>query len=457
MGGLCEFLLPGGRSNRCNEAAPHNAGSAALFSFFLIMRTPRGVSSVVHDADYLEAHAEHCNLCGACFAACPYMDLRRDDAVQLVQLLLAGEIPCRILRQCTGCMACNAPCPQGLRPYELILLQWYRRYREQGLPARVTYALPHFSPNFRSDLVQSLDARGRQLVRRWSHSLPRGETVLYPGCNALTLPHLLDTKLLWGVTIAGRLNVCCGEMYYRLGLFSAVRRIARWLTHYYRDKDIGTMLFACPACYRMFSDILPHQFGAHFPFHTRFIGSYLRDRLQEEEVSENVPTRGAVMLHDPCHARLLPPDVGGSMRDVLRQVGVLQDGMRDELAGFCCGAASAARRLHLVDMAGTALFTLREAGQRGAGELAVYCAGCQLHFSLWRRFRPWTPPVRHVMQYLKEAVGEDPGPPVSRLTDRLAVRGLMRVLPRHLSGHSVEVEPYLPESPEWETGRCDDR
>ena len=63
---------------------------------------------------------DHCNDCGECFSQCQYASFTKDEAAQEIQALKRGE-DAAILKQCITCMACNEYCPEGAKPYDLIL------------------------------------------------------------------------------------------------------------------------------------------------------------------------------------------------------------------------------------------------------------------------------------------------------------------------------------------------
>ena len=146
-------------------------------------------------------HFEDCNLCGECFYRCKYLNLNREEAIREKKKLLEGK-DSLVLMCCISCYACNVFCPNDCRPYELITERWHERYYQKGLPVRVEYLMPHANPNFRSDLVNHMNNREKALINKWQQTKPEGEMVLYPGCNSIVLPHLLDASFMQGIVIA---------------------------------------------------------------------------------------------------------------------------------------------------------------------------------------------------------------------------------------------------------------
>lgn len=347
--------------------------------------------------------------------------------------LLEGE-KSRVLDQCISCYACNAFCPHDCHPYELILFKRFNRYREKGLPVRAEYLMPSSESNFRTDLVPKMSGRERELINKWQETPPEGELVLYPGCNILALPHLLDASFMEGITIAGGWELCCGEMYFRMGLLDEVKRRAGKLTEYYRDKKIGTMLFSCTACLNMFANVLPHQFGARFKFETKYLGTYLLEQVEAGRIRLETKIDKTVTVHDSCHARILGADVMDDSRRLLEKGGariVEMELNREE--GLCCGAAAGGKRYNPFDILFASARALKEGRKAGTEEIALYCGGCQLAFSLCGLIIPSRPPVRHMLEYVKVACGEEGSSPARTRAAEMLFNILAKLFPTYLS------------------------
>ncbi len=383
---------------------------------------------------------ESCDLCGECLASCRYLDLEVWEAREEMNRLQKGE-PTRVVhRRCISCYACDAFCPRDCHPYELIIKSWHLRYRERGLPVRASYLMPASRPNFRTDLVRSMNPHEKELLRRWRETPPEGEIVLFPGCNALALPHLLDASFLEGVVISGDFDHCCGEMYFRMGLFDVVKQVADRLTEYYRGRFIGTMLFVCPAGLNMFRNVLPKLFGAEFPFRMRYLGEYLWEKVERGELVLAKKLSRRVAVHDSCHGRILGEEVQETARRLYAAMGLdLVELTTDPKGGLCCGMAAGCNRYRPEDMYRAAVRELREAARTGADELAVYCGGCQLTLSLMRWLYPTRQPVRHLLEYLKEATGDPAYHPAPRRALRILANVTVKALPKMLSRRTYRI------------------
>lgn len=393
------------------------------------------------EAEYEFFNYEDCDLCGDCLTRCQYMKIDQAEAVEEMKQLIAGE-PTRIVhRKCISCYACDAFCPHDCHPYELIIRSWHERYRERGLPVRASYLMPASSPNFRTDIIKSMAPWERGLLREWRETPPEGEYVLYPGCNALTLPHLLDAPFMEGVPICGDFDLCCGEMYFRMGLFDVVARTAQKLTQYYADRDIGTMLFICPAGLNMFRNVLPSYFGAEFSFKTKYLGEYLWDKVVTGELEIKRKFKKSIAVHDSCHGRILGEEVTGSARKLYELMGLQMREMTPNIEeGLCCGMAAGCRSYRPDDMYFAAAKELRAAQKTGADELATYCTGCHLTLAMLRWLYPTRQPVHHLLEYLKEATGEEEYNPAPMRTLRMLANVGVNAVPQLLSRKTFRIE-----------------
>lgn len=384
---------------------------------------------------------EDCDLCGDCLYRCRYLNLSRKEAIEEMKRLKAGE-PTRVVHdRCISCYACNTFCPHDCRPYELITSAWHRRYRERGLPVRASYLMPVSVPNFRTDMVKTMAPWEQALLRQWKETPPEGEVVLYPGCNALTLPHLLRAPYMERMVISGDFDHCCGEMYFRMGLFDVVERVAEKLTTHYRGREIGTMLFVCPAGLNMFRNVLPGYFGAEFPFKMRFLGDYLLEKVESGELEIVKQLNRSVALHDSCHARVLGSEVTETSRRLYALMGLeIRETAGSVDESLCCGMAAGCNRYNPWDMYLAAVKELRAAARTGADELAAYCSGCHLTLAMMRLLYPGRQPVRHLLEYLQEAAGMEPYHPTSGRTLRMLGNVVRRAFPKLPSRKTYRIE-----------------
>ena len=355
---------------------------------------------------------DKCSFCGICLERCNYLHFTHEESVEEIKKLIAGE-KTRILDGCIYCSACNAFCPDDCHPYELILNRVYESGRKNGIPLKAKWVMPLPYPpqNFRSALVPSMPQDEKALINKWeaqSYDLAH-EEMMYAGCNLLALPYLANSKVFEDLPIFGRWDLCCGEMFYRGGVFDIVQQQADRLTEYFASSEIKRLVFMCPAGYRMFKEVLPGQFGAKFNFEPVFVAHWILDRMNSGKVKVERELDMTVTVQDSCHARIMnPSEEMEPWREILGRIGVkIVEMEHSGVDGYCCGMAAGAKQYFgLKDILTNASKALKEAKATGASELVTYCAGCYLTAGMGGLLSYRGQPTRHVMEYLKYAIGE---------------------------------------------------
>lgn len=357
-----------------------------------------------------EREDNFCRLCGECLVRCRYLGFSRTKAVAEMRKLRQGRNS-EVLSKCMGCHACDAFCPYGAEPCSVILSAWRERRRKTGVPKRAEYLLPFSEPNFRTDLPFS--TLEKALHEKWGSDEPPARTVLYPGCNLLAMPLLATGKIFERLPVWGRFDLCCSEMYYRMGLFDVSQAAASRLTGFYAGKGIEEMVFVCPAGANMFSNVLPKKFGARFDFKISHFADWFTDRLDAGDFSVFRPLGGSVVIHDSCHARLLGADFMERQRLLLRRLGlaVYETPGGHGADGLCCGMAAGCADFSGADVVKQTTKALRSFSLSPAERTATYCGGCLLAFETVRAALPVGKPVVHVLELVRAALGEDPPHP----------------------------------------------
>ena len=161
--------------------------------------------------------SDSCQQCGTCLTLCPVMKLPVEEARREIANLREGR-PSRVLKECTTCLDCDFFCPNGCNPGELMINRFAQVVEERGLPERARYFLPHSPVNFRTYVLDGMTSKETDIIQGWRDMTPADE-VCYPGCNMIATPLLTRTRALDGLDIRGGLEYCCGEMYFRMGMF----------------------------------------------------------------------------------------------------------------------------------------------------------------------------------------------------------------------------------------------
>jgi ferredoxin len=358
---------------------------------------------------------DRCEECGDCLYRCQVMGLTRGEAQDEIRRLRAGERTRFIDSRCASCYSCNLFCPNDCSPYGLILYRWYQRYQNKGLPVRAQLAMPLEDVNFNTIARQHHTARERELVAGWEEnaSSPEavaaaGGTVLYAGCNAQIFPCLLDTSMIDDFTVIGAQELCCGELYFRLGIMDVVARQARVLEERFRRLGIKRMYVFCTAGFNILSNILPRYFGARFDFEILYFYDWLLQRVDAGGTTFGHPWKGSAVVQESCHAKVLGRRYADVPRELMRRAGleVMEMAHARELS-VCCGAACGARGYNPIAMGLQSLRQWKEARESGADRMVAYCATCLLLLHMGRIIRPTRIPLYHLMEVLMQAAGEE--------------------------------------------------
>lgn len=392
--------------------------------------------------------ADACQECGTCLYRCQVMGLSPGEARDEIRRLRAGEKPRFIDSRCASCYSCNVFCPNDCNPYGLILYRWYERYRERGLPVRAQLAMPLEEVNFNAMARAHHSARERELVREWEENASSptavaaaGGTVLYAGCNAQIFPCLLDTPMLGDLTVIGAQELCCGELYYRLGIMDVVQRQARVLEERFRRLGVKKMYVFCTAGFNILTNVLPRHFGARFDFEILYLYDWLLARVDAGDVELGRPWTGSAVVQESCHAKVLGRRYSDVPRELMRRAGleVTEMAQARELS-VCCGAACGARGYNPIDMGLQSMRQWKEARRSGADCMVSYCSTCLLLLHMGRIIRPTRMPLYHLMEVLIHAAGEEsPHDLVASRARYIFTHIMARGVPRMISSKRVRL------------------
>jgi len=365
---------------------------------------------------------ERCEECGTCLSKCHYLKLTEERAKEEIKRLRAGQ-PSVALNRCIGCWSCDLYCPNGCRPYSLIRSRWHDRYEKYGLPEKARYLMPHEFPNFRS--VIRYTPEEREFLGRIK-TPPDADAVLYTGCNTLVIAKALMSGIFEGLPAFGSLEYCCGEMYYRMGIFESARQSALKLKKIFDGLKTRKVVFICAACMNMVMNIYPREFGVDFGVEGQFITDWLNERIDSGKIKITNPLNKKVTLQDSCHAKMIGERMYESPRKLIEKLGGEVVEMKATTTeSHCCGIAGGCARYSIVDLARAGMGRLAETRGPRPNMTAAYCHGCLLSLAIMRQVERWTPPVYPLVQLVQLAAGENP--PLG-LTDSRARRVLLGII-----------------------------
>jgi len=370
---------------------------------------------------------DKCQLCGKCLTECPVLLYPEEKARSEKQKLVRGE-PSPVLELCKSCFSCDRFCPNQCHPYGLILFRWFERYQKHGIPIRALGSLPVEDKNFMDFARQDYTAEERVLVAEWarnSHSNLSGQEVVFVGCNGQVFPYLFQSPILQGAKIVSEPGLCCGEVYYRMGLFPKVEQLARKLEKRWQEINPGRIVMFCLAGYNMQKNILPRQFGIKINAEIIWLGDWLLEKVKKGAIKFTRPIKRTVVCQESCHAKALGDDFMDKPRELLRLAGAEMVEMNPcRERGVCCGAADGITRFNPMDMVAGGIRQWRLAKKSGADLFVPYCATCYFMLKMSSKFYPSFLPCVHILELLTYATGQE----AQSLADKRASKIMLKIM-----------------------------
>jgi len=352
---------------------------------------------------------DKCTVCGECLMKCPVMEMGEEEAKREFGLLLQGKPAPRVFSECTLCFDCNNYCPEGLRPYELILQRITDANKERGgIPAFLPYALNGMPPpQFFQDLYGDLSFGEKEILRRWSEPPPPSRDVLFIGCLGKILCHDIENSgAMRSLPKFGPTDICCGELHYRGGMWDAYADITEKTLARFGELDTERVVCYCSSCYNFLGNILPKVYGKEFPFELTSLYQWLLEKLEAGELEVKRPLKFKAAIHESCYVSELGRDFYEALRRLYRAAGAeIVELEHNRERALSCGAASIVRGFRPRNVLREQNRKFKEVKSAGVSEMAVNCPGCYytLGLSSWLRGIK----VRYMPDELLWALGDD--------------------------------------------------
>ena len=354
---------------------------------------------------------EKCTLCGECLIQCPVMALPREKAVLEIKKLVAGDMDGKVLSKCESCFTCNYICPEKANPACLILDRWHDMYKEKGLLARADYFIPHSVPNFRTFVIDRLPPDEKSMVESWQDESPC-EQIFFPGCNWITAPYLAKSPLLKDMNIRGSLEMCCGEMYFRMGQYEQLEKTADRLSGWLARMGVKKMMIPCTAGKNIFTNVLP-RYGFDYDVEITHMLDWLLEKLKNNEIKIERKLDIKVTIQESCHAKAFGEEFINTPREILEMTGVQV--VEEKLHGdkmTCCGIGggfSFPSSYNPLRLTTSTLRNLKLAKNTGADAIVTYCAGCSQMLATGQISNPLNRmPIFHILEIVDWARGIEP-------------------------------------------------
>ena len=289
-----------------------------------------------------------CEKCGICLQRCPVMKMEKSESRAEMGRLLKGAETERVLNECTFCFSCNQYCPQGLRPYALIMERAAKKNLRMGkdLPPYMGYLI-----NGKSDTCVFLDVYAiaseeeKAILDKWERVPPKSQEVLFVGCVGREIPYGTEhSGVFAGIPKYAPRNACCGELAYRFGDYPAFTETVERTREMLERLDTQRLICYCGSCANFMGNIWPNYHGVKLPFEIVSVWEWLWEKVQNGEIKVKRPIERKVALTDACYGSELGDGFFDAVRGVHRAVGMeiveLENNRFDNLT---CGTGSIIR------------------------------------------------------------------------------------------------------------------
>ena len=333
------------------------------------------------------AALDECTKCGICLQHCPVMKMGREEAEAEIVRLTKAEETKRVLKECTFCFNCNHYCPNGLKPYNLIMQRMSERNLKNNpkvLPFVTRMIDGRNEPGFFNEQYERSSDVNKAILKRWSEIPPPTKDVLFLGCYDRTAPFGIEhSKTLEGLPKYGPRDICCGDIPYRFGDYQAFSEIAEKAFSRLSLLKTERLVCYCPSCANYFRNVWPNCHGLRLPFEITSLYEWLWEQYQKGSLQIQKKLKRDIVISDSCHAGELGEHFTSAVRGLYGAAGInvieLRNNKDDSL---CCGFASYLRGTD--NHSGVAEATQRKMKQileTGIDNVSFNCHGCKAHLS----------------------------------------------------------------------------
>jgi len=325
-----------------------------------------------------------CETCGLCLQQCPAMKMEKAQSRAEMGRLLRGEETERVLNECTFCFSCNQYCPQGLRPYALIMERAAEKNRRtgKGLPPYIDYLLTGKNDSciFR-DVYAAESTEEQAILDRWEIVPPKSPEVLFIGCIGREIPSGTEhSRVFEGVPKYAPRDACCGELAYRYGDYQAFSETVERTRALLEQLDTERLICYCGSCANYLGNVWPNYHGVRLPFEVVSVWEWLWRKYQNGEITVKRPINRTVALTDSCYSSELGDGFLDAVRGLHRAVGMeVVELANNRFDNLSCGMVSPLRgHYDLREGAREVKRKMAQVLQTGTRDLNCYCPGCYM-------------------------------------------------------------------------------
>lgn len=323
-----------------------------------------------------------CLTCGICLQKCPVMKMGKDESKGEFQRLLKGEPTKRVLAECTFCYSCNSYCPQGLRPYNLIMERMIAQNRAsgKGIPPTLDYMMTGKNESgYFFDIYKSLPADDQAVLDKWLQVPGKSQDVLFIGCVGRTFPRRLDnSRALASLPKFGPKDACCGEIPHRFGDYAYFTEVVERTRKMLEQLQVERLVCYCGSCSNYLGNIWPKDHGIKLPFEVISLYEWLWEKLQAGELAIVRKFAKDIAISDSCYTSELGDKFYNAVRGLHEAAGMKTVELaNNRVDSLCCGFAAGIRNNYDQSQVGVeAAKKLRQIMATGMKEVSVNCPGC---------------------------------------------------------------------------------
>ncbi|MCJ8502207.1 (Fe-S)-binding protein [Desulfatitalea alkaliphila] len=355
-----------------------------------------------------------CVNCGVCLQRCPVMKMGKAESKLEMGRLLDGERPQRVLDECTFCYSCNSFCPQGLRPYNLIMERMTAENRQSGRPRpkALDYMMTGKGESgYFFDQYKAAPSEDQAILDRWSAVPPRAKEVLFIGCFGRTIPQRLEhSKTLATLPKFGPREACCGEIPHRFGDYDYFSELVGRTQRTLERLECERLVCYCGSCSNYLGNVWPKDHGVQLPFAVISLYEWLWEKLSAGELAMARRFDKEIAISDSCYGSELGSGFYTAIRGLYQAAGMKTVELADHHENaLCCGFACGIRNNYdqsLVGIQGQKkLDEILATGMRAVG---VNCPGCWAGISGAAKAANQELKVRFAISDFLWAFGDDP-------------------------------------------------
>ena len=352
-----------------------------------------------------------CEKCGLCLQKCPVMKMDKAESQAEIGRLLKGKETERVLNECTFCFSCNHYCPQGLRPYALIMERAAEKNRRDGrnVPSYIDYLLTGKTDSCVFwDVYATESADEKEILDKWEIVPPKSTEVMFIGCMGREIPHGTEhSRVFEGLQKFSPRNACCGELAYRYGDYPIFAETVERTRNMLEQLDTERLVCYCGSCANFLGNIWPNYHGVKLPFEIVSVWEWLWEKYRNGEIKVKRPINRKVAITDSCYSSELGDGFLDAVRGLHRAVGMevveLDNNRFDNLS---CGAVSILRNNYdLRQGVKEVKKKMAQVVNAEAGDLSCYCPGC--YMQLRGAAKKSKMPIHYALEEILWAFGDE--------------------------------------------------